>query len=278
MDTLTVTLMLGAGLLHASWHSLVKAGQNQITVLAGMGGVAGLCAAAALPFVPLPPSDVWLVLIGSVSLHIAYKLCLARAYKRGDFGQVFALARGTVPLFATLIAFFTLDQIPTSRQSIGLVLVSSGLVLLTFDRLSGVAPFALLLAAAAAGAAVAAYATIDAYGTRLFGDWFGFTAWLVVLDSFAFLIVSRLLREQSLWTELREARWRVVVSGILGLLSFSVFLGALSRNTVGAVATIRETSVLFAMAIGVLRHHERLCLPRIGGAALIFAAIVVTAI
>src|ERR1700687_6323157 len=116
--------MLAAGLLHASWQSLVKAGQNQITVLAGMGTVAGLCAVAALPFVPFPAAEIWPVLLLSVGLHIAYKLCLAGAYAHGDFGQAFPLARGMVPLFATLIAFGGLGQILSMHQCAAIVLVS----------------------------------------------------------------------------------------------------------------------------------------------------------
>lgn len=277
MDLLTISLMLAAGLLHASWHSLVKSGQNQITVLAGMGAVAGLCAAAVLPFVPLPPREVWPVLALSIVLHVAYKLCLAGAYARGDFGQAFPLARGMVPLFASLIAFATLGQVPSPGQCIGIALVSSGLLLLAVDKLHGLAPWPLLLMAAMAGAAVASYSTVDAYGTRLSGNWLGFTMWLIVLDSFTFLILGRVLRGRPLWAELHAARWRVLVSGVLGLMSFCVFLWALSRNAVGAVTTIRETSVLFAMAIGVVLHRESLSPRRITGAVLIFAAIVVIA-
>jgi drug/metabolite transporter (DMT)-like permease len=275
LDVLTISLMLAAGLLHASWHSLVKSGQNQITVLAGMGTVAGLCAVAALPFVPFPAAEIWPVLMLSVGLHIAYKLCLAGAYARGDFGQAFPLARGMVPLFATVIACIGLDQVPSINQCIGIVMVSSGLLLLSLDKIHGLARWPLLLTAAAAGAAVACYSTVDAYGTRLFGNWLGFTAWLVVLDSFAFLLLSRILRGPVLWSEFSTARWRVVISGILGLLSFCVFLWALSRNPVGAVTTIRETSVLFAMAIGVILHREPLSLRRINGAILILSALVV---
>ncbi|MGM5024425.1 EamA family transporter [Tardiphaga sp. 367_B4_N1_1] len=278
MDILTIGLMLAAGLLHASWHSLVKSGQNQITVLAGMGAVAGLCACAALPLVPTPPPAAWPVLLLSVTLHIGYKLCLAGAYMRGDFGQAFPLARGMVPLFATLIAFVSLGQMPSITQCVGIALVSSGLLLLAFDKLNGLAPWPLLTTATAAGAAVAAYSTVDAYGTRLFGDWLGFTAWLIALDSLTFFLVSWVLRGGNLWVELHATRWRILVSGLLGLLSFCVFLWALSRNAVGAVTTVRETSVLFAMAIGVVLHHEALSWRRIGGAVLIFAAIIVIAI
>jgi drug/metabolite transporter (DMT)-like permease len=278
LDALTISLMLTAGLLHASWHSLVKSGKNGIVILAGMGAVAGTCAAIALPFVPFPAAHIWPILLASICLHIVYKICLASAYARGDFGQAFPLARGMVPLFATLIAYVCLRQVPSLNQLAGIVLVSCGLWLLALDRLQRTTRWPLLLAAASAGAAVASYSVIDAYGTRLSGNWFGFTIWLVVLDSFAFLALTRFLRGPALWTELGTARLRVIVSGVLGLLSFCVFLWALSHNPVGPVTTIRETSVLFAMAIGVMLHGEALSLRRLTGATAILAALVVIAL
>jgi drug/metabolite transporter (DMT)-like permease len=278
LDVLTISLMLSAGLLHASWHSLVKSGENGITILAGMGAVAGVCAAAAIPFIPFPAVDVWAVLILSIGLHIIYKLCLAGAYARGDFGQAFPLARGMVPLFATLIAFVGLGQVPSLHQCAGVVLASCGLLLLALDRLQGRTRWPLLIAAASAGAAVASYSVVDAYGTRLSGNWLSFTAWLIMLDSLAFLALSRMLRGPVLWSEMVAARLRVVVSGVLGLLSFCVFLWALSRNPVGAVTTIRETSVLFAMAIGVCFHRETLSWRRLTGATAILLALIVIAL
>jgi drug/metabolite transporter (DMT)-like permease len=62
------------------------------------------------------------------------------------------------------------------------------------------------------------------------------------------------------------------------LLSFCVVLWALSRNPIGAATTIRETSVLFAMPTGVLRHCEPLWLRRLNGAILVLLALVVIAL
>ena len=72
-DSLTISLMLTAGLLHASWHSLVKSGENGLVILAGMGAVAGVCAAATVPFVAFPSPELWPVLLLSIGLHILYK-------------------------------------------------------------------------------------------------------------------------------------------------------------------------------------------------------------
>ncbi|HKA73728.1 MAG TPA: DMT family transporter [Xanthobacteraceae bacterium] len=274
MDLLTIGLMLLAALLHAGWHSLVKAGADQTVTLAGMGLVASVAALAALPFVPLPPTMLWPVLAASVALHVGYKLCLARAYANGDLGEAFPLARGMVPLFATTLAVATLGQVPSLGQSLGIGLVSTGLLMVMLERQRQRQPNWLLWSAAAgAGLAVAGYSVLDAYGIRLFGTWLGFTAWLIVIDNMVFLTLTRLQRGPMLWRQLAATRWRVLASGSLGLASFCVFLWALSRGPVGVVSALRETSMLFAIVLGVLLHRETLSVARVAGALLMVSGV-----
>jgi len=49
------------------------------------------------------------------------------------------------------------------------------LIALSIDRIRSQIDWRLAAAAASAGMAVAGYSVIDAYGTRLNGDWIGFT-------------------------------------------------------------------------------------------------------
>lgn len=273
MDLLTIALMLLAGLLHAAWHGLVKGSADQTANLTGMGMVASLGALAVMPFVPLPAPAAWPVLAISVVLHVAYKLCVAGAYAHGDLGEAFPLSRGAVPLFATAIAFATLGQTPTTGQCAGIMLVSGGLLLLTIERLRGAFNARLVGASAGAALAVACYSVIDAYGTRAAGDWISFTAWLIALDNMTFMLVARASRGAALWPALIAMKGRIVISGLLGLASFGVFLWALSRNPVGPVSALRETSVLFAIAIGVLAHRERFSAQRLAAGCLIVAGI-----
>jgi len=268
--------MLLAALLHAGWHSLVKAGSDQMVTMAGMGTVASVAAIAALPFVPPPPPAAWPVLAVSVALHVGYKLCLARAYAHGDLGEAFPLARGMVPLFATAIALATLGQIPSAGQALGIGAVSAGILAVMLDR-SGRPNWRLWAAATGAGMAVAGYSVLDAYGIRVFGDWLGFTAWLIVIDNVVFLATSRLVRGPTLWRDLVAEKARVLASGTLGLASFCVFLWALSRGPVGAVSALRETSMLFAIALGVLLHQEALSAARLAGAVLMIVGVVAIA-
>jgi drug/metabolite transporter (DMT)-like permease len=177
------------------------------------------------------------------------------------------------------LALVTLGQSPSSQQWLGIGLVSIGIIALALDRFGHERlDWRLLAAAAGAGFTVACYSVLDAYGTRLMGDWLAYTAWLVVLDSFSFLALVVGARGGALWSDLAASRVTVLISGVLGLASFTVFLWALSRNPVGAVSALRETSVLFATVIGVLAHGEALNVRRAVGAILIVCGIVTIAL
>lgn len=277
LDTLTVVLLLLASLLHASWHSLVKYGADQVVVLAGMGLVATAVTVSILPFLSVPPFHVWPVIAGAVVLHVGYKFALARSYTFGDLGQAYPLARGFVPIFSTIIAYVFLAQVPSDNQFFGIAFVSVGLIWLSGHAIRLGVDSRMFLAAMGAGFTVAGYTVIDAYGTRLSGDWASFTAWLIVADSGTFVVLIYGMRGQRLWGELWEMRQRVLLSGALGLVSFSVFLWALSRSPVGPVSALRESSVLFATIIGLVLYRERKSPQRLAAVALIAGGLIMIA-
>jgi drug/metabolite transporter (DMT)-like permease len=266
-----------AAVLHASWHALVKTADDQLTVLAGMSLVATVCAALVLPFVALPPPSVWLVLFVSLFLHSGYRFSLAQAYAHGDLSQAYPLGRGFVPIFATIIGFWTLRQTPSSGQLAGTIIVSAGVTWLASDAVRTLQG-RLILAAAGVGVTVAAYSVLDAYGAQASGNWLSFTAWLIVLDSGSFFVLMACVRGKRLWGELVDMRQRVSVAGVLGVISFGIFIWALSRSSVGAVAALRETSILFATLIGMTFYGEERVFRRIAAAVLITLGIVVIAI
>jgi hypothetical protein len=88
---------------------------------------------------------------------------------------------------------------------------------------------------------------------------------------------DRMLRRPSRWSELSIARWRALMPGIFGLLSFDFLLWVLEPEAVGAVHYYPRTSMLFATAFGVALHLKPPSRRRTDSAVLIFAAIIVDA-
>lgn len=276
LDTTTVALMLCAGLLHASWHSLLRYGSDQIVVLTGMGLVAGAMAGCAIPFLTMPAPSVWPVIGISTLLHVGYKFALARSYMLGELGYAYPVGRGFVPIASTAIAFVLLGEMPRLGQILGICVVCTGLVLLAAASIRGHFDRRLLLPAFVTGLTVATYSALDAYGTRLSGNWLSYTAWLIIVDALSFALLISWMKGARLWGELHRDGLRVVVSGGPGLASFLVLLWALSRSPVGAVSALRECSVLFATMIGMTLHGERRSIVKVVAAGLIAAGLIIT--
>lgn len=278
METSVILALLGAALLHASWHALIKNSGDQLIGLAGMNMFSTSVALAVLPFVSVPEGRVWMILALSVVLHNGYKLGLARLYRHGELSQAYPLARGFCPILVTVIAFFVLGESPTVYQLCGIFLISSGILAMRFDEQNLRPGVSLLFTAFLTGLMVAGYTVLDAYGARISGDWLSFLVWLMFLDGLAFVALISLLRGNTLWTTVcRE--WRLsLMSGFLGVTAFSVFLWALSRGLTGGVSALRETSVLFASLIGILIYKERYSLRKLIGILCITAGIITFAI
>lgn len=235
---------------------MVKAGTG-LPILAGMGVVSSVIVLPFLLVVPVPTASVWPILVLSVALHAGYKVCLAEAYKSTDFSKAYPLARGLVPLFAAVLSYLALNQIPSAGQLAAISVIVCGTIGLVLDRVSFRMRTHSLMAALATSMLVAGYSVADARGARGGSGWSSFAAWLIVIDSLTFLAVARLIRGPELWAECGAAKTQTIIAGVLGVVAFAVFVWALSYNPVASVTGFRECSVLFAAAIGMLFLRER---------------------
>ena len=113
----------------------------------------------------------WPYVAGSTTLHLAYYLALAEAYRRGEMSRVYPIARGGAPLLATLFAVMVAGETISAPGVVGCADSGFRYLLLslgrrgsgTHDRLAPV--FALLTALVIAG-----YTVVDGLGARVSGD------------------------------------------------------------------------------------------------------------
>jgi drug/metabolite transporter (DMT)-like permease len=271
MDPVVAAAVLAASLLHASWHALVKSSGDGVIALAGMNLVSAAAAFVLLPFVPLPTPVAAVVIAISVVLHAGYKIALADLYSRAQLSQGYPLARGLIPVFATLIGFAFLGETPGTAALAGVGIISLGVVGLLLERGTPAVSPPALLAAMVVAATVAAYSALDAYGIRVNGDWLGFLAWLVICDSAAFVAYAVFTRRGKALAHWRLAWRRTLLSGMLGITSFGIFLWALSRANIGPVTALRETSTIFAAILAATVLKEPITRARCVSAALVAA-------
>jgi drug/metabolite transporter (DMT)-like permease len=271
--SLSVTAaVLCAAVTHAIWNAIAHSIKDQLLAFAliGVGGVA-----VAIPLViiaPLPRGGCWPYLLASVAIHVLYNLGLMRAYKYGEFSQVYPLARGTSPLVVTILAAAFVHERPTLIQIGGVLVVSVGLATLVLGgRRPGRAAF---LAAVGTGLTIAAYTTVDGVGVRASGSSMGYIGWLMLLESLGVPLWALIMRRRTLTKQPRRIIAAGLGAGALSVLAYGLVLWAQTRGALAPIAALRETSVIFGAIIGTVAFREPFGRTRIVATVVVSAGII----
>ncbi|MCP1575441.1 drug/metabolite transporter (DMT)-like permease [Herbaspirillum rubrisubalbicans] len=276
MNLAVIALVLTAALLHASWNALLKSSHDRLASLSLMTLGAGLGAIPLVLWRPLPQVDSWCYILLSGLLHTGYNLFLIRAYRIGDFGQSYPIARGSSPLLVALgAALFAGEQLGIYTV-IGITLVSVGIVSLADLRaMRRREHLSAPLAALATGAFIAAYTITDGIGARLAGDAIAYAGWLFLADSFALAVIYHCQHGRSPVVLSHKETWIGLGGGLMSLLAYGIVIWAVTLAPMGMVSALRETSVLFALLIGTLFLGEKLTLRRVLSCLVIAAGAIV---
>lgn len=252
-----ILLILVAALLHASWNAVIKGGTNKLyeTGLNCFGGGVGVL--FVVPFLPLPAPESLIFLAGSCSVHIAYYLCIAVAYRTVDMSFAYTIMRGTAPLL-TSIAMLLFGHNLSWAGWLGILCLCSGVLVLTRENVRN-GRFNISGALAAVGTAVVimGYTLFDGYGARASGNPISYVCWLYVINTFPINIIL-LLRQRKSYIPYFKQRWKVgLFGGLCSLGSYGVALWAMTKAPIAMVAALRETSVIFGMLLAILFLGEK---------------------
>ncbi|KVG32391.1 DMT family transporter [Burkholderia ubonensis] len=271
MDHLFIALVLCSALLHAVWNAFLHVSEDRLAQLGTMSlpylafGIAGAW------LMPAPERAAWPYVAASAALEVAYCFTLARAYRSGEFGQIYPIARGLSPLLVSVLAFAALHERPTPFGFAGIVLVSFGIMSLALRRgfrFSGESvPYALLT-----GVFIAAYSICDGIGARVAGSALGYVAWVYLLWSVPQILLVCAVRggPRGVFGS-RDAVRQGVVAGTISLVAYGIVVLAYRHLPVATVSALRETSSIFAVAIGWFAMRERPGAQRLVACALVVA-------
>jgi drug/metabolite transporter (DMT)-like permease len=259
--------VLLAALLHASWNAMIKGGGDVLHDTAGIVVGAMLIGLPFLFVVPVPTAAAWPYIAASVTVHLAYYWLMISAYRLGDLSLVYPLMRGVAPLVTAVAGIAVLGEMPAPVAWLGMLLVSGGVFLLGYRAL-GHAPSRAAVAFALGNAVViAVYTLIDGHGARVSGNAWSYIVWLFVLDGIPFSLWMLATRRASFVAHLRRRSRRALAGGGLSAAAYAISVWAMTKAPVALVASLRETSVLFATLIGARLLNERLSVRRWSGVA-----------
>lgn len=258
--------LLVAAFLHALWNALVRRDPDRDAAAIAMAAGGMVIGAVLLPFLPrMNAAAIPFVLVTSC-VHVAYYALIARAYRHGELSVAYPIMRGLAPVIVTIAAAFFVE-VPPAPVVFGIAVVAAGVVSLGLERLSG--GWRGLAPAFANAFVIALYTLLDGLGARASDAPVTYVAWVLVGSGIATVAVRFALHGRITATELRERVGVGLAGGAMGYGAYAIALWAMTITSIGAVAAVRESSVLFAAAIGAIALHEKFGWQRWLSAALV---------
>lgn len=255
MFSYVIGCVLFAALLHATWNAMIHGNRDRFLSMTWMSIGIAVIAAVFVPFVAMPNRAAWGYIVASGLIHLVYNISLVRAYRTGDLGEAYPIARGSSPVLVALGAGLFAHEQLSPVHILGILLVSCGIISLAFQR-SQVSRSG-LMAALITGLTIAVYSVIDGIGVRLAGNAVSYTVWMFLFYAFMPLLFIARRGVRALRVSASDVR-----TGFLGggasVAAYGIVIWAMQGAAMGTVSALRETSVLFAALIGRIFLKERL--------------------
>jgi len=275
MSLTVFIIVLGAAVLHAGWNGLVKHSQDKFLSMSAVVLGHTLFAVVPMMVLPLPDKASWPFIVSGALLHTGYQLFLLYSYRIGDLTQVYPIARGAAPLIVTFVSVVFLGVHFNQLQLLGILIIGIGVMSLVIVRGgSGMGNRYAGFMALATGCFIAAYSLNDGTGARLAGTAIGFYCWLTVLNSAFFGTIMWFLKPSAVKEVVTKGRKLAIIGGGGSFLAYALITWAFTQAPIALVTALRETSIVFALLIGVVFLKERVNLAKVVSVALsLFGAV-----
>ncbi len=258
IDTWPFLAVLASAILHALWNAYVRAAAEPGEVLAGGVMLAGFIGLAGLAWSGLPQTESWLwLVIGVIVNSIGIRFAIA-AYRTASYGLAYPVMRAGIPLFTLPAGIVLLSEWPRVGGLIGVLLIAAALIMLAFAaRGAGRTETRGLAYALAASLMGAGYVTADAVGVRVSGNFLGYFFGVMVGNAIA-LQGLLALEGKNAFRQIRSQFAATAAIALVSTASFLLYLWAVTLSPVALAAALRETSVLFAVAIARFALKEEI--------------------
>ena len=275
MDSFIFGAVLAAAFFHAYWNFLVKSNADKsVAILAvAIGQVPIAC--IGLLFTGQPPLSSLIYIFASAFLHTGYLVFLMHAYRFGDLSAVYPVARGSSPLLLTLATFFIGQDTLSGFEIAGVFLIAIALLGfgLSQSKLTEHGLKSIMLAMVT-GCFIAAYSMVDALGTRDAGSAIAFYGSLASLSALMLVVYFYIWHRASFSTLYISGKRTLFLGGSISYIAYIIVLWACLYAPIASVSSLRETSSLIAVLLGVFLLKEKLNWQKIVAAITILIGVV----
>jgi drug/metabolite transporter (DMT)-like permease len=269
MSFVVFCAVIGAALLHAAWNAMVKGARDkQLNMVAVVIGHLPL-ALIALLFSPAPNMASLPYLITGIALHFGYQLVLLRAYHNGDLTQIYPIARGSAPMIVAVVSVVFLGVSLQTLEIMAVATIGLGILSIALVRSSdGMHNPQGVKLALITGCFIAAYSLVDGMGARAAGTAMGFYGWLAVSNALLMIAFIAYRAPHQFRALVISGKRVFLIGGSASFVAYGIVIWAFTQAPIALVTALRETSIIFALLIGVFVLREKIDLAKLASTAI----------
>ena len=260
-----------AAFLHATWNAMVKNEENKYLAVTAI--VLGHVPASVfiILLTPFPSIESIPFIILSALMHNGYNWYLLSAYKFGDLTKVYPIARGTAPILVTIVSLIFLGVTLNNFEVLGIFIISLGILSLSFQGAKNLKNRPAVIYALVTGFFIMGYSITDGYGARVSNSFLSYMGWVFILNAFSFPLILKINDKSEVITKIfKEGKKIFFIGGTLSYIVYGIVVWGFTQAPIALITALRETSIIFALLIGIIFLKEKFTLLKVIATFVIF--------
>jgi len=209
-------------------------------------------------FVPLPEGITWFYLVCSALLHSLYFTLLGIMYNREDLTFIYPVARGCAPVFVTILSFIFLKDTIPFFGIVGILITCLALILISINNFNTKIDFKTIGISIFIAFIISIYTFSDGAGVRSVDNSLTFIVWNFFLGGWISIGYVYLTNKESLFKLKIKELLLILCATIISFSAYAIIIWSMKYEPFGFVASMRESSIIFASLIGLVLLNEKI--------------------
>ncbi len=274
MDHTSIYLLIFfAAFLHAVWNIIIKSINNSLVAIAVKVFFQSIIFIPVVFFVPAPEGMTWFYLIASALLHSLYFILLGVMYNREDMTFIYPVARGCAPVFVTILSFIFLNDVIPLLGIVGILVVSFALMLISLNNFKTKIDIKIICISVFIAFIISIYTFTDGAGVRSVENSSTFIVWNFFFGGWISIGYVYLTNKKELFSLKLKELCLIICATIISFSAYAIIIWSMKYEPIGFVASMRESSIIFASIIGLLILKEKIGFIRIISSIMFFLGV-----
>ena len=258
MSLTVFIVVIFAAFLHATWNAMVKNEKDKYLAVSGIVFGHVPASIVVIFLIPSPSVESIPYIILSAILHNGYQWFLLSAYKFGDYTKVYPIARGSAPIFVSIVSLIFFAVVLSRFELLGIAVICLGILSLSFQDSTSVTNRKAIIYALITGSFIMGYSITDGYGARISASVLSYMGWSFILNAFLFAILLNFMKQPGIITRVaKDGKFIFFVGGTISYLVYAIIVWGFTQAPIPVVTALREISIVFALLIGTFFLKEK---------------------